>query len=143
MNPSSTDRADAYVRLWESLTPDNLNRLPELVTPDVRFADPFNDVRGMEALKRVMLKAIHDVPEQRFAVTRRAWDGDLCLLCWAFTGRTRGGQRLSIEGMSQITVSADGKVSRHIDHWDAGRQFYEKLPLIGAMLRLIRRRLAG
>jgi hypothetical protein len=121
----------------------SLARLPDLVTPDVHFADPFNDVRGVDALKRVMQKTMHDLPESRFTVTQRAWDGDLCLMSWTFAGRTKGGQHLSIMGMSELTFAADGKVARHIDHWDAATQFYEKLPLLGGVLRFIRRRIAA
>lgn len=143
MNASPPDRADGYVRLWETLSPDAIESLPALVTPDVHFSDPFNDIRGIDALKRMMQKTVQDLPHQRFAVTRRAWDGDLCLMCWTFDGRTRSGRHLSIEGMSQITFAPGGKVARHIDHWDSGRQFYETLPLLGAILRAIRRRIAA
>jgi steroid Delta-isomerase len=45
--------------------------------------------------------------------------------------------------MSELTFDSDGKVARHIDYWDAGKHFYEKLPLLGALLRAIRRRVAA
>lgn len=98
------------------MSPDSLDRLPDLVTADVRFADPFNDARGIAALKRVMQKTMHDLPQSRFAVTHRAWDGDLCLMGWTFEGRTKGGRQLSIVGMSELAFAPDGKVARHIDH---------------------------
>jgi len=55
---------------------------------------------------------------------------------------TKGGLSLSFAGMSELTFTADGKVARHIDHWDASKAFYEKLPLVGALLRAIRRRVS-
>jgi len=45
--------------------------------------------------------------------------------------------------MSELTFDSDGKVARHVDHWDAGKEFYEKLPLLGGVLRAIRRRVAA
>lgn len=139
---SPPDRAEAYIRFCETMTRDSLSLLPSLVTPDVHFADPFNDVRGVDALQRVLLKTLHDLPDLRFAVTHRAWDGDICLMRWQFDAVTRGGLKLSFAGMSELTFAADGRVARHIDHWDAGKAFYEKLPLVGAVLRAIRRRVA-
>lgn len=136
------DRADAYVRFWETMSEATLSQLPGLVTPDVHFADPFNDVRGVEALHRVMAKTLRDLPELHFVVTNRAWHRDLCLMRWDFAARTRGGRTLQIVGMSELTFAGD-KVAEHIDHWDAGRQFYELLPVIGTVLRLIRRRVAA
>lgn len=140
---SAADRAERYIRFYETMTEDGLARLPELVTEDVHFVDPFNDVRGVAALQRVMLKTLHDLPGHRFAVTHRAWDGDVCLMRWQFDAATKGGLRLSFPGMSELSFGPDGKVTRHVDHWDAGKEFYEKLPLIGALLRAIRRRVAA
>jgi steroid Delta-isomerase len=136
------DRAEAYVRLWETMSEASLRQLPSLVTPDVHFADPFNDVRGIEALNRVMAKALRDLAELHFVVTHRAWHRDLCLMRWDFAARTHGGRTLQIAGMSELIFAGD-KVAQHIDHWDAGRQFYELLPAIGTVLRLVRRHVAA
>jgi predicted ester cyclase len=140
---SSPDRAESYVRFYETMTQDSLARLPDLVTEDVHFVDPFNDVRGVAALQRVMLKTLHDLPGHRFTVTHRAWDGDTCLMRWQFDAEARGGLKLSFAGMSALTFGPGDKVARHVDHWDAGKDFYEKLPLLGAVLRAIRRRVAA
>lgn len=139
----SEDRAAAYIRFYETMTPESLARLPDLVTPDLHFADPFNDVRGIAAMQRILAKMFADLREPRFVVTHHAWDGELCFLRWRFTARSKSGDPWAIEGMSELRFAADGKVASHIDHWDAGKQFYEKLPLIGALLRLIRRRVAA
>jgi hypothetical protein len=45
--------------------------------------------------------------------------------------------------MSELRFAADGRVREHIDHWDAAAQVYERLPLIGGLMRLIRRRFAS
>ena len=140
---SPPDRAEPYVRFYEAMTQDSLSQLPDLVTHDVHFVDPFNDVRGVAALQRVMLKTLHDLPGHRFVVTHRAWDGDTCLMRWQFDAEAKGGLKLSFPGMSELTFDDDRKVARHIDHWDAGKEFYEKLPLLGAVLRTIRRRVAA
>ena len=43
-----------YVELFENLTPDNVIQFESLVTPDVRFADPFNDVRGFSKMWEIL-----------------------------------------------------------------------------------------
>jgi hypothetical protein len=90
-----------------------------------------------------MLKTLHDLPGHRFAVTHRAWDGDICLMRWLFEAETKGGLKLSFAGMSELTFDSEGKVACHVDHWDAGKEFYERLPLLGWLLRTIRRRVAA
>jgi len=36
-----------------------------------------------------------------------------------------------------------GKVVEHIDYWDAAEQVYERLPLLGPILRRVRQRLGS
>lgn len=144
MSRVEADPAAAYVHFYETMTPLSLDRLDTLVTPDVRFVDPFNDVTGLVAMRRILERMFADLHEPRFRVTHRAWDGATCLLRWRFTARGKSNQNeWLIVGMSELAFAPDGRVSSHIDHWDAGRQVYEKLPVLGAVLRVIRRRLAA
>lgn len=134
--------ADAYIRYYETLTPEGLSRLAEVVASDVRFKDPFNDVRGIDAYRALLARMFRDVPDIRFKVTRQAVDGATCYIRWTCDGTVRamGAQPWHVEGMSELRFSPDGKVREHIDFWDAAEQFYERLPLIGGLLRFIRRR---
>lgn len=138
----SQEAVDAYVAFFESLTPDSLTKLDELCAPDVRFRDPFNEVVGPTHYRAVFEKMFADVAEPRFHVTDRALSGRVCYLRWRFTCRTRRTRRpLSFDGMSEVHFSADGKVTAHIDHWDA-TNIYEIVPLLGAFIRMVKRRLA-
>jgi hypothetical protein len=141
----NTERAArAYADFFEQLGPDSLARLEELCAPQVRFQDPFNDVSGIDGVRRVFEKMFEDVAEPSFAVTDIACSGRSAYLRWTFDFRPRkGGAPWRIEGMSEVTFDADGRVVDHIDHWDSGRQFYARLPVIGAVVRWIARRLAA
>ena len=141
MTADPTYVADRYRRFLESLTPETLDRLPDYVAEDVRFKDPFNDVRGADAMQRVFRHMFENVGDIRFAVHHVALDGDTCFMDWRFEGRL-GGRDWSFDGASVITLDAEGRVAAHIDHWDAGSAFYERLPVIGWLLARIRGRLA-
>lgn len=137
------ERARAYIRFYETMTPESLAHLADVVSPDIHFVDPFNDVVGVDDMRRILQKMFADLAEPRFAVTHCAWDGALCFLRWRFTALSKDkGESWTIDGMSELRFAPDGRVASHIDHWDAGRQFYERLPLLGGILRFIRRRLA-
>lgn len=49
---------------------------------------------------------------------------------------------MTIDGVSEVRFDSVGLITAHIDYWDAARQLYEKLPLLGGVLRMIRHRLA-
>lgn len=131
--------ADAYISFYESLTPDSLARLDDLCAPNVRFRDPFNDVVGPAACRAVLEKMFADVTEPRFRVIDRAHSGQVCYLRWRFTFITRTAH--AIDGMSEVHFDTNGKVTAHFDHWDSAR-VYEMVPVLGAIIRLVKRRLA-
>ncbi|NQW11163.1 MAG: nuclear transport factor 2 family protein [Alphaproteobacteria bacterium] len=136
---------DAYAAFFEGLSPASLPRLDALCTPEVRFRDPFNDVRGVAQFRAVLAKMFHDVAEPRFEVTDRAISSRACYLRWTFTFRGAGSHEgpRRIEGVSEIHLNAAGKVIAHIDHWDAGAQIYEQIPVLGSLVRMVKRRLSA
>ncbi|MDM7946275.1 nuclear transport factor 2 family protein [Oceanibaculum nanhaiense] len=137
------DAVAAYGRFFETIAPDSLDRLDGIVAPDVRFVDPFNDVTGIEGYRAVFRHMFETVDQPRFTILRTATDGDTAFYRWRFSFRRKGAVDIwTIEGMSEVRFLANGLVAAHIDHWDAASQLYERLPVIGALLRWIRRKLA-
>ncbi len=132
---------DGWVRLFETLSPDALARLPDLTTDDVRFRDPFNDARGRDALRAVLDHTLAGCADLRFTVTHRLFAPDLALLRWRFEATVSVIGRLDVIGTSEVRQAADGRVREHIDHWDSGEHLYLRVPLLGAPLRVLQRRL--
>lgn len=133
-----------YISFLENLAPADLERFGQVFSPDAHFRDPFNDARGVSAVRKVFEKMFADVDDHSFKVLDYAFAGDRAYLNWAFQLTPRGKSKVwPIEGMSVIVFGEDGKVTAHIDHYDAAGQIYEKLPLIGALLRKLRSRIAA
>ncbi|MFP4640121.1 MAG: nuclear transport factor 2 family protein [Guyparkeria sp.] len=138
------NRAAALERLvavMEELRADRLDTLETVYAPQARFVDPFNAVEGVPAIRGIFAHGFRQCPGMRFSVTARAVDGDHGLLRW----RMRCGEEpgaLVIEGMTEVVLADDGRVLLHVDHWDPAAQIYERVPLLGWLLRRIRRRLA-
>lgn len=141
----SDDRCRAYAAFFETLTPETLPGLDALVTEDVLFRDPFNDTRGAAAMRRIFTRMFAEIGDPRFHVSDFAIGGDTAFLRWRFTGRSRnrGAGAITIEGVSEIVFAGDGRVRAHIDHWDAASQVYERIAILGWVIRKVRRKLAG
>ena len=133
--------ADAYIRFYESLSLETVDDVVEVASADVRFRDPFNDLTGIDAYRKLLAKMLDSVPDIKFVVTHQSVDGDTCFIRWRSASTLRGKSWI-VEGMSELKFASDGKVREHIDFWDSAAQFYERLPIIGAALRFIRRRIA-
>lgn len=137
---------DALIEFFETLTPDSVARLPEFYAPTAHFKDPFNDVRGCVAIQRIFSHMFHQVDEPRFVVRERVQGAAGALLVWelSFALRTGGRARpLVIRGASHLKFGADGKVCLHRDYWDTGEELYQKLPVLGLLMRALRRKLAA
>jgi steroid delta-isomerase len=131
------------VDYYERMTPASLEALGEVYAADVAFKDPFNDIRGIEALRHILAKMFDDLEDARFVITEAVAEGDQAFLVWDFHFRVKRWQPAvarRIHGASHIRFDAAGKVAVHRDYWDAAEELYEKLPLVGAAVRALRRR---
>ena len=130
------------VVLFESLSPQDLPRLAEIYTPDAHFKDPFNEVQGLPAIQRIFEHMFVSLDGPRFAVHDAIVQGDQCFLSWDFSFRMKRFSRdlQAIRGGSHLLLSADGRIAVHRDYWDAAEELYEKLPLLGALMRWLKGR---
>lgn len=153
MRPPGLQR---YVEFMTGLAPAKLPAMMEdlagIVTDDMHFRDPFNDVVGRAHFARCLEDMLHQLADLEIVVTHAAplealLPGDGATryaLYWRFGGRLvrLGGRRWDVTGVAVVTLAADGRVAEHLDYWDAAGGLYEQLPLIGALMRWLRRRLA-
>lgn len=137
--------AAAYVRFYEALSPATVADLQSVVHDDVRFKDPFNEVVGLKAYTALLNAMFRAAPDIQFEVLHTSYDGDACFLRWNSRGTVKalGKDPWVIQGMSELRFADDGRVISHIDYWDAAAQFYERIPVVGAIIRFIRRRVAA
>lgn len=137
---------DRLIAFYHDLRPDSVARLAELYSADAYFKDPFNEVRGVEAIQRIFTHMFDQVQDPRFVVTDRVADARGAMLAWEFRFETRGwggGKTQVVRGVSHLGFDRSGKVNYHRDYWDAAEELYAKLPLIGPVLRLLRNRLSA
>ena len=125
---------------YETLTPAALDGLDQLYAPDARFKDPFNEVVGIAAIRRIFAHMFATTEAPRFEVTDCIEQGGQAMLGWTFRFALRG-RALTVRGVTHLRFDADGQVTLHRDYWDAAEELYEKLPLLGGLMRAIRRRL--
>lgn len=136
------DRVNALVHFFGTLTPQSLADLPRFYAVDCRFKDPFNDVRGQQALEAIFRHMFDQLDAPRFIVRESVVEMPRVLLTWDFEFRFRRWQpqiTQHIHGASLLTFDDAGLVAMHRDYWDAAEELYEKLPAIGALLRLLKR----
>jgi hypothetical protein len=138
-------RVTRLKQFFETLSPASVEDGIEAVyAPDARFKDPFNDVRGIGAIRQVFRHMYEQVDAPRFVITGTVCEGDQAFLTWDFRFRLRkwhDGEQ-TIRGATHIQFSVDGRVALHRDYWDAAEELYEKLPIVGGLMRWLKRKAA-
>ncbi|MDX9994778.1 MAG: nuclear transport factor 2 family protein [Rhodocyclaceae bacterium] len=133
---------DELIDFYQTLTPASLARLDDYYAADARFKDPFNDVRGVPAIRRIFEHMYATLEAPHFMVSEKVGAGGTAFLVWTFRFR-RNGAAFEIRGATQLRFDAAGKVVEHRDWWDAAEELYAKLPLLGPLMRWLQRRLAA
>jgi len=138
-----TAAIERMVQFFEAVTPDNVDRLGEFYDPLARFKDPFNEVAGIPAIQHIFAHMFVQLEQPRFVVTNQVLQGQQCFLTWEFRFGFKGfktGQTQTILGASHLVLNEAGLITLHRDYWDAAEELYEKLPVVGGLMRWLKRR---
>ena len=139
-----TTRLDALVAYFESITEGTVPQLREFYAADAYFKDPFNEVRSVADIERIFAHMYVGLHAPRFVIRTRIEQGDEAFLAWDFQFRIKRYQPEKVQticGGSHLRWDANGKVSFHRDYWDAAEELYEKLPVLGGLMRFVKRRM--
>ena len=135
--------AACVVAFFETLSPASLDQLEAIYTPLAYFKDPFNEVRGIHEIRRIFSHMYASLEQPRFVVTSCIVDGDQCFLSWNFSFRFKRFDRATwqtVRGASHLKFNADGRIDFHRDYWDAAEELYERLPVVGGLMRWLKQR---
>lgn len=134
---------DRLCELFEHLSRERLSELAALYTEGARFKDPFNEVFGSAAITHIFEHMFESLHEPRFVVSQRIVDSAQVFLVWEMHFRFKRFDTVTpqvIRGGSHLRLAEDGRVQDHRDYWDAAEELYEKLPVVGGLMRWLKKR---
>lgn len=127
--------------LYQQLRADNIALLDEVYAADVVFQDPLHRVEGLGDLKAYFARLYAAVESIRFSFETVVATPGQAMLTWTMHmkhPRLRSGKELALPGATHIRFAE--RVNYHRDYFDAGALLYEQLPVLGSVVRAIRRR---
>lgn len=138
----SDPRVAAIVRYFEEMTPASLQQLGQVYSEQARFKDPFNAVQGTAAIHTVFAHMFNTLDRPRFVMRDVVLQGPRLVLTWDFLFCMRRFDRSEqcVHGASFLLLAEDGRITSHRDYWDVAEELYEKLPLLGGLMRWLKRR---
>jgi steroid Delta-isomerase len=133
---------DHLIRCFETLSQDNVGTLADLYSADAYFKDPFNEVRGQDAIISIFQHMYQQVDAPRFEIKQSVLEGDDAFIVWDFYFRMKNKKapEQCIHGSSHLHFTSGHKVGYHRDYWDSAEELYEKIPVLGSLMRFLKRR---
>lgn len=132
-----------YLAEFETLTMESLHStLLTLLDAQIEFKDPFNHVNTSQQYRLIFEHMFDNCDSPSFHVNHYFVKQNRASVYWRFEFKTRQKSEIkTMIGNSYIEVNEQGLICRHIDYWDSAEQFYEHIPLIGWVIKQIKRRL--
>ena len=124
-----------YKNAFENLEVTNINSLLNLVDDNVVFEDPFNTIIGKDNLRELFLEMFKKLQQPKFKVLSIFYKEDLAIIKWNFSCKIFR-KDICFDGLSEVTVK-NGKIKKHLDFWDSGRNFYTQVPILGRIFKKI------
>jgi hypothetical protein len=81
--------------------------------------------------------------QPRFVVRERVLQGQQAFLTWDFVFRFRRYDTTTLQtvrGATHLVFNDQGLATLHRDYWDAAEELYEKLPVVGGLMRWLKAR---
>lgn len=126
---------------YSSLTRASLDDIAQFYAADAYFKDPFNEVTGRNLIKNIFVHMFASTQQPRFVIMDMLEQGDAAFLTWKFLFTLRG-RDYTVLGSSHFRFNQQGLVVFHRDYWDAAEELWQKLPIIGGLVKWLRRRFA-
>jgi len=135
---------DRFRNVFNQLDKNHLDLLEQIYTPDVKFRDPVHTLNGLPALRDYYSRLYEGVLSCQFTFEAEVIESQQGMLAWVMRfqhRRFRAGETLELSGISQLQFLDDGRVHNHRDYFDMGEFIYERVPVLGSVIRTIKKRL--
>ncbi len=139
---TADDALERVVRFYETISRETLAaELGAICAADAAFKDPFNEVRGLVPIAAIFEHMFEQVDNPRFVVTTRVAQGGQAFLTWDFLFAMKrfSKEQQCIRGATHLVFDDQGRIRVHRDYWDAAEELYEKLPVLGGLMRWLKR----
>jgi hypothetical protein len=112
--------------------------------PKLYFNDTLKTMRDVDALEKYFLSSDDAMSAYALQVEQTVSTPEGVFVRWRMDVTFRRFQKGKVQssiGISHVRFDKDGRVVYHQDYWDSGSNLYEKIPVLGALIRAVKRRL--
>lgn len=138
------DARRVFTDFYRDFEPEAIREnAPRVFAPDAYLNDQLRELEGVEAITDYLVEAAESFAEAGFEVHDAAKSGDEHYFRWTMTFRLAGSPDeppIVAPGVSHVRFDEQGRIVFQRDYWDTASAIYERIPLLGGLMRAVQKR---
>lgn len=107
----------------------------------IQFTDPIHQISGLHNLRSYFKQLNENLLDGTFEFTDESIVDNKVYLSWEMKLKLKRPKKIiNASGISFLVI--EEKIIRQRDYFDAGELFYEHVPILGTVVRLIKKKIA-
>jgi ketosteroid isomerase-like protein len=143
----ASERSKRINQVFNDLRVENMNILDTFYDDQINFQDPVHQLHGLEQIKNYYTGLYKHVEQIKFIFSNEIIQGNTHVVVWQMqlkSKRLEKGKVMTLDGNSVIEFSpTSNKVIYHRDYFDMGEFIYEKIPVLGSLIKIIKNKIGG
>ena len=127
-----------FIKLISNFGSDSLKELPKIYSPTIEYEDPINKIQGLDHLYLVFEDLLKIFSEIEIQVKETSSTDHTAFVRWLMTYRFRR-KEYSIDAVTHLEFDSSGLICKHKDYWDASFALYGTFPMLGSLMRGIKK----
>lgn len=137
-------KAPSVEEFFNGLSATTMPLVDRFYAENTHFLDPVVDLRGRAGVRKYYENLYKNVESIRFEFSGHVKQGDEQVSMWTMVlkaKRLNGGKELRVIGNSHFKFDpVTGQAVYHRDYFDMGEFIYERIPVVGGLIRYIKGR---
>jgi len=129
---------DKFIHMLKNYGPEAIQELYSIYTNDVQYEDPINKGKSLAHLKLILEDLLKVFKGIQFESIHSTHDDEFAFVSWKMSYKFRN-RDYQIDGVSRLRFNGSGQITEHKDYWDASFPLYGTFPIIGLIMKLIKK----
>ncbi|MFL2478396.1 MAG: nuclear transport factor 2 family protein [Verrucomicrobiales bacterium] len=129
---------DKFIHMLKNYGPEAIQELNSIYTNDVQYEDPINKGKSLAHLKLILEDLLKVFKGIQFESIHSTHDDEFAFVSWKMRYKFRN-RDYQIDGVSRLRFNGSGQITEHKDYWDASFPLYGTFPIIGLIMKLIKK----
>jgi limonene-1,2-epoxide hydrolase len=133
---------EKFCNYYKEFSQESIPGLDEMYHQNVILQDPFSKLEGLDNVKQHFSQMMQNVSYCRFEIINIVSNEGQAFITWTMMfahPKLNNHEEIVVDGVSDIKF--DERISYHRDYFDVGAMFYEHVPVVKGVIKMLKKRL--